>query len=60
VRVPRLRALDGKPLSYCSALVPRYVRRSGRIGEALPYLYLKGLLRATSGRRWLLCAAKMR
>jgi len=35
-------ALDGKALSCYSSLVPRYVRRSGRIKDALPYLYLKG------------------
>jgi len=40
LRVPRLRAPDGKPLSCCSELVPRYVRRSGRIEDALPHLYL--------------------
>jgi len=49
VRVPRLRAPDGKPLSCYSALVPRYVRRSGRIKEALPYLYLKGLAQGEIG-----------
>jgi len=49
VRVPRLRALDGKPLSYYSTLVPRYVRRSGRIEEALPYLYMKGLSQGEIG-----------
>jgi len=38
VRVPRLRAPDGKPLSYCWALVLRYVRRSERLEDALPYL----------------------
>ncbi len=42
VRVPRLRALDGKPLSCYSVAVPRYVSRSGRIEDALPYPYLKG------------------
>jgi len=49
VRVPRLRAPDSKPLSCYSALVPRYVGRSGRIEEALPYLYLKGLAQGEIG-----------
>jgi len=49
VRVPRLRALEGKPLSCYSALVRRYARRTRGIEEALPYLCLKGLAQGEIG-----------
>ena len=43
VKVPKVRSRDGKPVSFRSALVPPYVRKSARLEAALPWLYLKGI-----------------
>ena len=43
VKVPKVRAKDGKPVTFRSALVPPYVRKSRSIEAALPWLYLKGI-----------------
>jgi putative transposase len=43
VKVPKVRAKDGKPVTFRSALVPPYVRKSKSIEAALPWLYLKGI-----------------
>jgi len=43
VRVPKIRSRDGKPVSFHSALVPPYVRKSASLEAALPWLYLKGI-----------------
>jgi len=43
VRVPKVRDRSGSGVKFNSALVPPYVRRSGRISAALPWLYLKGI-----------------
>jgi transposase-like protein len=43
VKVPKVRAKDGKPVSFRSALVPPYVRKAKSIEAALPWLYLKGI-----------------
>lgn len=43
VRVPKVRARDGQPVSFRSALVPPYVRKSRSLEAALPWLYLKGV-----------------
>jgi len=36
VKVPKVRAKDGKPVTFRSALVPPYVRKSKSIEAALP------------------------
>ena len=43
VRVPKVRSKDGEPVSFHSALVPPYVRKSRSLEAALPWLYLKGI-----------------
>ena len=43
VKVPKVRSRDGKPVSFRSALVPPYVRKSASLEAALPWLYLKGI-----------------
>lgn len=43
VRVPKVRAKDGKPVTFRSALVPPYVRKTRSLESALPWLYLKGV-----------------
>ncbi len=43
VKVPKVRSRSGDPVSFRSALVPPYVRRSRRVEVALPWLYLKGI-----------------
>jgi len=42
VKVPKVRSRDDKPVSFHSALVPPYVRKSASLEAALPWLYLKG------------------
>ena len=43
VRIPRIRSRDGAPVTFRSALVPPYVRRSRSLDAAIPWLYLKGV-----------------
>lgn len=43
VKVPKVRAKDGEPVSFRSALVPPYVRKTRSLEVALPWLYLKGI-----------------
>jgi len=43
VRIPKVRSKDGKPVTFHSALVPPYVRKTRSIESALPWLYLKGV-----------------
>ena len=43
VKVPKVRAKDGKPVTFRPALVPPCVRKSKSIEAALPWLYLKGI-----------------
>jgi len=43
VKVPKLRSRDERPVSFHSALVPPYVRKTARLEAALPWLYLKGI-----------------
>jgi putative transposase len=43
VRIPKVRSKDGTPVSFQSALVPPYVRRTKTLEAALPWLYLKGI-----------------
>ena len=43
VRIPKVRSKDGTPVTFRSALVPLYVRRTKTLEAALPWLYLKGI-----------------
>jgi len=43
VKVPKIRSRDGQPVSFRSALVPPYVRKTASLEAALPWLYLKGI-----------------
>ncbi len=43
VRIPKIRAKTGKPVTFRSALVPPYVRKTKSLEAALPWLYLKGI-----------------
>jgi transposase-like protein len=43
VQIPKVRAKTGKPLTFRSALVPPYVRKTQSLEAALPWLYLKGV-----------------
>ena len=43
VKVPKVRAKDGKPVTFRSALVPPYIRKTATLEAALPWLYLKGI-----------------
>lgn len=43
VKIPKVRAKDGAPVTFRSALVPPYVRKTGTLDAALPWLYLKGI-----------------
>ena len=43
VKIPKVRAKDGKPAVFHSALVPPYVRKTRSLEAVLPWLYLKGV-----------------
>ena len=43
VKIPKVRAKDGKPVTFRSALVPPYVRKTASLEAAIPWLYLKGV-----------------
>ena len=43
VRIPKVRSNTGKPVTFHSALVPPYVRKTKSLEAALPWLYLKGV-----------------
>lgn len=43
VQVPKIRSRDAEAVRFHSALVPPYVRKSGSLEAALPWLYLKGI-----------------
>ena len=43
VRIPKVRSKDGTPVTFRSALVPPYVRRTKTLEAALPWLYHKGI-----------------
>tara|TARA_B100000315_G_scaffold254751_1_gene296478 strand:- start:40 stop:1287 length:1248 start_codon:yes stop_codon:yes gene_type:complete len=43
VKVPKVRAKSGEPVTFRSALVPPYVRKTQSLEAALPWLYLKGI-----------------
>jgi len=43
VKIPKVRAKSGEPVTFRSALVPPYVRKTQTLEAALPWLYLKGI-----------------
>jgi transposase-like protein len=43
VRIPKVRSKNGQPVTFRSALVPPYVRKTKTLEAALPWLYLKGI-----------------
>ena len=43
VRIPKVRARVGDPVTFRSSLVPPYVRKTRSLEAALPWLYLKGI-----------------
>ena len=43
VQIPKVRAKTGEPVTFRSALVPPYVRKTKALEAALPWLYLKGV-----------------
>ena len=43
VRIPKIRLNSGEPVTFRSALVPPYVRKTRLLEAALPWLYLKGI-----------------
>ena len=43
VKIPKVRSKSGEPVTFRSALVPPYVRKTKSLEAALPWLYLKGI-----------------
>lgn len=43
VKIPKVRSNTGEPVSFRSALVPPYVRKTRSLEAAVPWLYLKGV-----------------
>jgi len=43
VRIPKVRSNTEEPVTFRSALVPPYVRKTRSLEAALPWLYLKGI-----------------
>jgi transposase-like protein len=43
VRIPKVRSRTEEAVTFCSALVPPYVRKTKTLEAALPWLYLKGI-----------------
>ena len=43
VTIPKVRSRTGEPVTFRSALVPPYVRKTCSLEAALPWLYLKGV-----------------
>ena len=43
VRIPKVRSNTGAPVTFHSALVPPYIRKTRSLEAALPWLYLKGV-----------------
>ena len=43
IKVPKVRSRDSEPVTFRSALVPPYVRKTKSLEAALPWLYLKGI-----------------
>ena len=43
VRIPKVRSKTGEAITFRSALVPPYIRKTRTLEAALPWLYLKGV-----------------
>ena len=43
VKVPKVRSRTGEPITFHSALVPPYLRKTRSLEAAIPWLYLKGV-----------------
>ena len=43
VKIPKVRSRTDKPVTFRSALVPPYVRKTRSLEAAIPWLYLKGV-----------------
>lgn len=43
VKIPKVRSRSDKPVTFRSALVPPYVRKTRSLEAAIPWLYLKGV-----------------
>ena len=43
VKIPKVRAKTGEPVTFRSAVVPPYVRKTRTLEAALPWLFLKGV-----------------
>ena len=43
IQIPKVRSRTGEPVTFRSALVPPYVRKTRSLEAALPWLYLKGI-----------------
>ncbi len=43
VQVPKVRSRQGNPVTFHSAVVPPYVRKTASLEAAIPWLYLKGI-----------------
>ncbi len=43
VQVPKVRSRQGEPITFRSALVPPYVRKTASLEAAIPWRYLKGI-----------------
>ena len=43
VRIPKVCSRTGEPVTFRSALVPPYIRKTKSLQTALPWLYLKGV-----------------
>ena len=59
VRIPKVRSKDGTPVTFRSALVPPYVRRTKTLEAALPWLYLKGVSSGEMGAASRSCSVPM-
>jgi len=52
VQIPKVRAKTREPVTFHSALVPPYVRKTKALEAALPWLYLKGVSSGAGGLRF--------
>ena len=49
VQIPKVRAKTGDAVTFRSALVPPYIRKTKSLEAAVPWLYLKGVSRRRDG-----------
>ena len=49
VQIPKVRAKAGEAVTFRSALVPPYIRKTKSMEAAVPWLYLKGVSRKGAG-----------